>query len=89
MFLERDLAASRKPLKLRKDTSEGTYSAGLVRTEENDFSLGSAPEDDDYDNHSLASAPDEETDYSIGSTPEATDRAENADRRRPCHDEIA
>ena len=72
-FLEGNLAASRKPLKLQKFTSEGNYSAGSVRTEENDYSLRSTPEGDDDDNNSLASAPDEETDFSIGSAPEEKD----------------
>jgi hypothetical protein len=80
---EGDSVTSRKLLKLWKDTSEGTYSAGSVWTEEKDHSLGSAPGKSDDDNHSLASAPDEENADSLGSAPEGNNSAEEKDLSSP------
>jgi len=59
----------REPLKLQMDSSGGAYSVGSVKTEENDYSVGSALEDDTY---SISSAPDE-NDHALGSTAEEND----------------
>jgi hypothetical protein len=74
--------ADSEKLQIRMDSSGGAYSVGSIRTEENDYSPGSAPEDD---SHSISSAPEEvdyalgaapaESDYAIGSAPEEVDYA--------------
>jgi surface protein len=79
MFQVLDPAASTKPpLKLQKGTSEGTYSAGSVRTEEHDYFVGSTLKEYDDDNHSLASAPDEENDGTLVSAPGENDRSQGS-----------